>query len=202
MTEPQTIPAGEPPHGTVASATAGGAAAWAKDHVDAVYRYARKRLRAEDAEDVAQASFEALLRAEAEGRAPADPGAYLIGTARRRIADHYRRAARVAPPVALPPGWEAFCDRPLPPEALGARELRDLVHVALGLLRGPDREALLAHYRDGVPVAEIGERLGAGTKAAEMRLRRARETFRRRFEEVGRDWCDADAGGDPSGGTR
>jgi RNA polymerase sigma factor (sigma-70 family) len=163
-------------------------ATWIQDHLDAVYRYARRRLSVADAEDVVQQSFEALLRAEAEGRTPTDAGAYLLGTARRRVADVFRRRARPAEPVALPAGWEGYAQTVLPDAALETEELRELVHTALGLLRGSDAALLRERYRRGVPVAEIAHRRGITTKAAELRLRRARAAFAARFREIGRDW--------------
>jgi RNA polymerase sigma-70 factor (ECF subfamily) len=180
MTEPET-PA-LPPEASASSA------AWVREHLDAVYRYARRRLTAADAEDVAQQSFVALFRAEAAGRVPQDAGAYLLGTARRRIADLFRRRAVGREPAALPPGWDRFVDEPLPDEALASQEMADLVHVALGFLPGEDREALLARYREGASVAEIAERGATTPKAVEMRLYRARAAFRERLLEVGRDW--------------
>lgn len=168
-------------------------ATWIEDHADAVYAYARRRLNAPDAEDVTQQAFEALFRAHQTGRAPDNPGAYLLGVARRQIADRHRTTARRGPVSSLPDGWEGLTLEPLPADALASSELRDLVHVALGFLSAVDRTALLAYYREGVSVAEIGARLGATEKAAEMRLRRARTAFEKHFEAVGRDWT-GDAG--------
>ena len=171
--------------------------AWIPDHLDAVFRYARRRLETSDAEDVTQQAFEALFRAHADGRTPRDAGAYLIGVARRRVADLLRTRAR-RPAVSLPVGWEGFGDHPLQSHVLEAAELRELVHVVLGTLPGPDREALLAYYRSGVSVAEIGRRLGTSPKGAEMRLRRARAAFKERFQSVGRDWTEDPVAGPSS----
>ncbi|MDJ0975170.1 MAG: sigma-70 family RNA polymerase sigma factor [Planctomycetota bacterium] len=164
--------------------------AWVADHLDAVYRYARRRLPAEDAEDVAQQSFEALFRAYEKGTVPADAGAYLLGTARRRVADLVRRRARRGEVVGLPEGWAGYVEAALPAETLAAAELKDLVHVALGLLPAGPRSLLLAYYRGGVRVAELAERAGLTPKAVELRLRRARQAFAERFRRVGRDWTD------------
>jgi RNA polymerase sigma-70 factor (ECF subfamily) len=161
---------------------------WIQDHIDAVYRYARRRLLHSDAEDVVQQSFEALFRAAAEGREPEDAGAYLLGTARRRVADVLRQRARRPEPVSLPDGWEGYGSLPLPDEALQSAELRDLVHTALGLVPGAAARLLEDRYRRDLPVAQIAARLGTTAKAVEMRLRRARAAFLRSFREVGRDW--------------
>jgi RNA polymerase sigma-70 factor (ECF subfamily) len=194
---PRTDPSRARQRLAAAQAADAPAADWVRDHLDAVYRYARRRLPREDAEDVTQQSFEALFRAEAEGRAPRDSGAYLLGTARRRVADHLRRRARRPEPVRLPAEWERFDEHALPATALETAELRDLVQVALGLLPGSDAQMLLARCRGNVPVAEIAARHGLTPKAAEMRLRRARQAFVEHFRRVGRDWLadvpDADA---------
>jgi RNA polymerase sigma factor (sigma-70 family) len=196
MAEPETDrpvgalpgPAAAGPETASPVASSQGSATWVREHLDAVYRYARRRLAAADAEDVAQQAFVALFRAEAGGRVPDDAGAYLLGTARRRVADLHRRRAVGREPVALPPGWDRFLDEPLPDEAVASQEMADLVHVALGFLCAADRDALLARYRDAVPVAQIAEREATTTKAVEMRLYRARTRFRERLLEVGGDW--------------
>ncbi len=201
MTRSEPNQAPEPSPGTVASAPERPPSAWVEDHLDAVYRYARRRLKtAEDAEDVTQQTFEALYRALADGRRPRDAGAYLLGTARRRVADVLRRRGRRPPIVTLPDGWESFTETTLPGESLERGELRDLVHVALGLMPAAQRALLLAYYRGGATVAEIATRGGWTEKAAEMRLRRARAAFADRFLRIGRDWLDeepeAEAKGD------
>jgi RNA polymerase sigma-70 factor (ECF subfamily) len=199
MADPETEgPAAAPPGaalpGGPAAAAGPESAAWVREHLDAVYRYARRRLSAADAEDVAQQAFVGLFRAEAAGRPPEDAGAYLLGAARRRVADLFRRRAAQRSPVALPPAWERFADEPLPDEALASRELADLVHVALGLLAPSERSLLLLRYREGLAVAEIAAREAATPKAIEMRLHRARRAFRERFREVGGDWTAEEPG--------
>lgn len=192
-----------PQHGalprTADPSSAGTDSAWIRDALDAVYRFARRCLPPSDAEDVAHDAFAALFSAQRAGRAPADAGAYLFGVARRRIADRWRRAARGHLPGRLPEGWEAYCERALPPEAAGSRELAACVNVALGLLDAGERELLLARYRDGLPTARLAERLRASDKAVELRLRRARAHLRERLGAVGRAWCAPDdAGGEAS----
>ena len=166
-----------------------------KDHLDAVYRYARRRLPAADAEDVAQACFVALFRAKAEGRAPDDDGAYLLGVARRRVADVFRTQHRRPTPVSLPDGWEGYGTQALPEEALADGELRALVQTALGFLPSAEAALLEARYRGGASTAELAERLGVTDKAIENRLRRARAAFLDRFRAVGADWTDDRPGG-------
>ena len=197
MPHPEPSPARRRTTGTAVEAVHGRAAdalgaGWIQDHLDAVYRYARRRLSTPDAEDVAQQAFEALFRAQAAGRTPQDPGAYLFGTARRRVADLLRSRARRPAPVALPEDWAALGERTLPDEVLAGTEMRELVRVALGLLPGPDALVLRRRYRAGASIADIATSLGVTDKAVEMRLRRARAAFLEHFQRVGRDWLGED----------
>jgi|GEM_PF-6696702 len=188
MSTPTTRDNGESPRASGASAPVGEGPAWIREHLDAVLRFARRRLSSTDAEDVAAESFEALFSAQHEGRAPDAPGAYLLGVARRRIAERLRRRAQGREPVALPAGWQGFCDTPLPEDVLAGRELAELVHVALGLLGGPERALLLARYREGVSVAALALRLAATPKAIELRLYRARAALRDLLRAAGETW--------------
>ena len=185
----------EPAHG----ADRGGAASPIEEHLDAVYAYARRRLPAPDAEDVAQACFVALFQAHAAGRAPDDDGAYLLGVARRRVADHFRRRHRRPEPVPLPAGWDAYGEAALPDEALVDRELGALVQTALGFLPVRTRALLDARYRGGASTDELAERFGVTPKAIENRLRRARAAFLACFHAVGADWTDERPGREGEG---
>ncbi len=185
MPRPQPSRAGERQREVSRSGVPGRAATWLQDHLDAVYRYARRRLPASDADDVAQQCFEALFRAEAAGRTPEDAGAYLLGVARRRVADVFRQRARRPAPIELPAGWEDFGETQLPERVLATHELGELVAVALGLLPGPDAALLTMRYRGGAATAELAERLGVTAKAIESRLRRARGAFLAHYLAVG-----------------
>lgn len=188
MTPPPTSPSGAPPPTADATPSAEPESAWIRDHLDAVYRFTRRLLSHEEAEDVSLEAFLALFEARAAGRGPQDPGAYLFGVARRRVADRLRRKARGRIPVPLPEGWEGFCDRPLAPQALADKELAAAVHVALGLLPAEARALLEARYREGCPVAELAARFSLSAKAVEMRLYRARDLLRGHLAAVGAAW--------------
>ncbi len=99
---------------------------------------------------------------------------WLIGTARHKLVDHWRRRARderVADEVVVEPHdpWDAELD------ALRARE------VLAGL--GPHhRAALVLRHVDGLPVPEVAAHLGRTLHATEALLSRARRAFRRAYE--------------------
>lgn len=144
-------------------------------HLDDVLRYAFFRLGSrEDAEDVtAQVRHVALKEgrrlAEAE-----DPRIYLIGIARRKVADVLRRRSRAPQarslddPTFVPPG--------------GADDL-DAIHrraaIAGVMRRLPDdqREALALKYLVGFSAAEIASLTERTPIAVNSLLQRAREAF-------------------------
>ena len=108
----------------------------------------------------------------------ADPSiAWLIGVARHKLADHWRRAEREQHGLRLLDGelarvedpWEAAVDR------IRAREV-------LGRLGPHHRAALTLRYLDGLPVPEVARHLDRTVHATEALLVRARAAFRRMYE--------------------
>jgi RNA polymerase sigma-70 factor (ECF subfamily) len=103
---------------------------------------------------------------------------WLIGVARHKLADHWRRAARdqrglrliaeTAPTQADP--WDAQL------EAMQAEQV-------LARLGPHHRAALTLRYLDGLPVPEVAAHLDRTVHATEALLVRARTAFRRRYEE-------------------
>lgn len=69
-------------------------------------------------------------------------------------------------------------------DALQKRETARLVQVVLDRLPSRYGDALEWKYIEGLSVAEIAERLGVATKAAESLLSRARAAFRDAFSAV------------------
>ncbi|MGH2604550.1 MAG: RNA polymerase sigma factor [Dehalococcoidia bacterium] len=65
-----------------------------------------------------------------------------------------------------------------------AAELRRQVHESLQLLPAEQREALVLRYVEGLSVTEMAELLGTSLSAVKMRLLRARNALRERFEGV------------------
>jgi RNA polymerase sigma-70 factor, ECF subfamily len=181
-----------------AQAPTGEEPAWIREHLPSVLRYAAHFLPLADAEDVAADAALALLQAERAGRAPQVPGAYLLGVARRRIADRRRRQARGLVPGPLPAGWERVCDEPLAPEVLASRELALLVHVALGVLPASETRLLEGRYRAGLSTAALAEREGLTPKAVERRLARARVALREVLAQAAPAWSGTGSDGEAS----
>ena len=121
------------------------------------------------AEDLTSEVFLAAVAAGGQVGVP-----WLIGTARHKLVDHWRRRAREAGVV------EQLADDPVDPwdaqlDALRARQ------VLAGL--GPHhRAALVLRHVDGLPVPEVAAHLGRTLHATEALLSRARRAFRQAYE--------------------
>ena len=106
--------------------------------------------------------------------------AWLVGVARHKLADHWRRAAREQRGLAEVAVLAAEADDPWD-EHLDVQ----VAHAALARLPGPQRAALTLRYLDGLPVAEVAGYLGRSVHATETLLVRARSALRRIYREEG-----------------
>lgn len=129
------------------------------------------------AEDLTSETFLAACDAVERGTVPELTVAWLIGVARHKLVDHWRRqereqrvTARVDPEPATVDDWDVRLD------ALTA-------HETLAELGGHHRSALTLRYLDGLPVREVAECLGRTEGATEVLLVRARTAFRDRYEQ-------------------
>ena len=118
---------------------------------------------------------EVFLAAVAHGDEVGLP--WLIGTARHKLVDHWRRKAReerglvdVGLPDDTTDPWDAELD------VLSARE-------ALARLGPHHRAALVLRHVDDLPVPQVAAHLGRTVHATEALLSRARTAFRRVYEE-------------------
>ena len=103
--------------------------------------------------------------------------AWLIGIARHKLVDHWRRRAREQRLLG------AVDAEPDPPDDRWDVEIdRMTAHDVLGRLGPHHRGALTLRYVDGLPVREVAEHLGRTEKATEVLLVRARAAFRTEYE--------------------
>lgn len=104
--------------------------------------------------------------------------AWLVGVARHKLVDHWRRLAREERSLALVPV------EPEPPWEDG---VLDAVTARAVLERlGPQhRLALTLRYLDGLPVPEVARLLDRTLHATEALLVRARAAFRRAYDTPG-----------------
>jgi RNA polymerase sigma-70 factor (ECF subfamily) len=152
------------------------------DAVGDVYGYVVARCRnREVAEDVTAEVFAAAVEAVRRDSVADLTTAWLIGIARHKLVDEWRREEReqrrlhaVAddPTVGSPTAdWDVELD------ILAARHTLDQ-------LGAHHRAALVLRYLDGLPVPEVAEVLGRTAHATEALLVRARRAFREIYEEV------------------
>ncbi|HTU71931.1 MAG TPA: sigma-70 family RNA polymerase sigma factor [Trebonia sp.] len=128
-------------------------------------------------EDLTAESFLAAVHAARVPGAPEPSIPWLIGVARHKLADHWRRAEREQrglrlldrEPARVDDPWEAAIDR------IRAREV-------LGQLGPHHRAALTLRYLDGLTVPEVAQHLSRTVHATEALLVRARAAFRRIYQ--------------------
>jgi RNA polymerase sigma-70 factor (ECF subfamily) len=134
------------------------------------------------AEDLTSDTFLAACQTvkDAAGRGDPPPIAipWLLGVARHKLADHYRRR-RDPMPVADPPeppaaadDWDAELDRLV-------------AESVLQRLSEPHRAVLVLRYLDDCSVGECAELLGRTLHATEALLVRAKKAFRKEYPEGG-----------------
>jgi len=146
-----------------------------------VLRYANARLADPAlAEDVAQESLAALVRACRNGGAPRSAEAFVFAVARRRAG----RAAwrrRFWAPLELAVGARA--EGPSPEECAIALDESARVRAALARLSSRDREAILFVAAGGLSMADAAAALGLSLSAVKMRVSRARTRLAALLEE-------------------
>ena len=147
-----------------------------------VYGYLLSRCRNRTvAEDVTSEVFMGAVDSVSRGRVDEVTTAWLIGIARHKLVDHWRRVERDQrrlSAVAEEPAtageddpWDAQLD------VLAARD-------ALERLGAHHRSALTLRYLDGLSVPEVAAVLGRTVHATEALLMRAKRAFRDIYEEV------------------
>ena len=133
------------------------------------------------AEDLTAETFLAAVAAIRKPDVPALSIAWLIGVARHKLADHWRRAEREERGLRVLDG-EPMCEDPwdVAVDVIRAR-------AVLAELGAHHRAALTLRYLDGLPVGEVASHLGRTLHATEALLVRARNAFRRAYaREEGR----------------
>lgn len=134
------------------------------------------------AEDLTAETFLAAVDAVRRPQPAALSTAWLIGVARHKLVDHWRRRARDERDLQAVAGWTGESTDPWP-EALDAV----LVRSVLDRLGAHHRAALTLRYLDGLPVPEVAALLERTLHATEALLVRARTAFRRAYDEGGPD---------------
>ena len=150
-----------------------------------VYGYLLSRCgRAALAEDLTAETFLAAVAAVRRPDPPAISTSWLIGVARHKLVDHWRRQAReerglralTDEPGGTADGWDVHLD------ALVARRTLERL--------GPHHRVVLTlRYLDDLPVSDVAALLDRTVHGTEGLLSRARAAFRRAYLAEG--GCDA-----------
>lgn len=143
-----------------------------------VYGYLMARVRsASVAEDLTSETYLAAVDAIGRGTLRAPTTAWLIGVARHKLVDHWRRQGREDRRLA------AVTDLTEQHEDPWEAHLRaDHAHTVLGALGPHHRSALTLRYLDGLAVPEVAVALDRTVHATEALLVRARRAFRAHYE--------------------
>ncbi len=153
------------------------------DAVGEVFTYLRARCgNRAVAEDLTADTFLAAVGQIRRGRVDRVTVAWLIGIARHKLIDEWRRTARrprsdsidhddtADPSVHADDVWDAVIDQ-------------HLVGLVMTELGPHHRSALALRYFDGLPVPEVAAHLGRTVEATETLLVRARRRFRTVYEQ-------------------
>jgi RNA polymerase sigma-70 factor (ECF subfamily) len=103
---------------------------------------------------------------------------WLVGVARHKLVDHWRRAARNQRNLAVAEHVADGLDDPWDQHLETA-----VVHAALARLSFHQRAALTLRYLDGLSVTEVAEHLDRSIHATETLLARARSALRHVYRE-------------------
>jgi RNA polymerase sigma-70 factor (ECF subfamily) len=130
------------------------------------------------AEDLTADTFVAAVAATRQGAAPDVTVAWLVGIARHKLVDHWRRLGREERSLSVAGGGDDGLDDPWDAELDTAA-----AYAALARVNPHQRAALTLRYLDGLPVAEVAGHLGRSLHATETLLARARAALRRVYQE-------------------
>jgi len=131
------------------------------------------------AEDLTAETFLAAVDAVRGDRPAPLTRAWLVGIARHKLADHWRREAREA--VRLQTVRSRRQDEPEDPWE--AELDRVVAQHTLGQLSPAHRMVLTLRYVDDLPVPDVAELIGRTVHATEALLVRARAAFRRAYPD-------------------
>ncbi|MGO8791263.1 MAG: RNA polymerase sigma factor [Terriglobia bacterium] len=155
-------------------------------HADHVYSYVRRRLvpHTEFVDDLVQEVFLAAWESLGKFRGESSLRSWLLGIARHKVEDHYRKRLRE---LEVPEEEEGSAPEPVDPhnieEALDQQHAAKKTHEVLASL--PEAYAVVLRWRywEKRGLSEIARETGKTEKAIERLLARAREQFKRNWNE-------------------
>ena len=156
---------------------------WYESVLPRVYGYIHGRCGGDDdlAEELTQLTFTEAVRTRTAFAGQSEPITWLCSIARHKLADHYRRldqeerrflrlVIEERPPFDVEAAWPS-----------GDR--REAVNTALRSIPAMQRAALVFRYLDGLSVRQTAAMIGRTESATESLLSRARDNFRRAYQE-------------------
>ncbi len=153
------------------------------DAVGEVFTYLRARCGGRAvAEDLTADTFLAAVGQIRRGAVDTVTVAWLIGIARHKLIDEWRRAARR--PRSQPLDDDTFDER-VGDDVWDAVIDQEVVGGVMAELGPHHRSALTLRYFDGLAVPEVAAHLGRTVEATETLLVRARRRFRTVYEQQG-----------------
>jgi RNA polymerase sigma-70 factor (ECF subfamily) len=129
------------------------------------------------AEDLTQETFMAAVRELKRGARVDAPMPWILGIAKHKLIDHFRREERAERKLQL-----VHDDRSVGEIPELTTESRERVLSAMAAVPAAQRAALTLRYLDGLSVPEVAASLRRSIHATESLLARGRESFRRAFE--------------------
>lgn len=149
-----------------------------RQHADAVYAYIRARVAQDaDAQDITAQTFVAALRAiKRFDPARSSIRTWLIGIARHKLADHWRKHPAK---VGLDAVKQAANPGPSVDELVGLRLDMAAVRAALAQLPADRAEVIQLRLLGGLSTAETAKSMGRSEGAIKMLLLRALKDLRR-----------------------
>lgn len=152
--------------------------AWYERTLPQVHRYLFHRCGRDRvlAEELTQETFVAAIRSSRHFTGGGDAMGWVIGIARHRLADHFRRLERQEQGVIN------LASRGHLDVAMPSSDPDEDLAAALAALPAMQRAALILRYLDDLPVREVARLLGRSEKAVESLLSRGRATLRRTYE--------------------
>jgi RNA polymerase sigma-70 factor (ECF subfamily) len=158
--------------------------AWYDRSLPTVYGYLFHRCgrNPELAEELTQQAFVEAVRSYGRFRGQADATTWVIGIARHKLVDHFRRVERDARRLAALSVRELGASRAesAPPT------VPDDIDDALALLPALQRAVLVLHYMDQLSVREVARSLDKTEAATASLLARGRDAFRQAYSEADR----------------
>ncbi len=158
---------------------------WYEGSLPRVYAYLFHRCgrSAELAEELTQQAFVEAVRSRRRFRGQSDATTWVVGIARHRLVDHFRRTERDARRLGALAAWElgraglAAPSSPAEP---------DDIDDALAVLPALQRAVLILHYMDRLSVRDVAREIGKSEAATASLLARGRDAFRHAYREEDR----------------